>query len=227
MLAPNKHPNKYCERGGRVGHDFDDELRGKVSANLSGFESKSIDDGGLKQAAVAIIVAPISQGNFGSSASILMTKRVAKMNRHAGQWALPGGRIDAGETPLEAAIRETDEEIGLDINAGALMGQLDDCITRSGYMVRPFVFWAEDIGAMNPNPDEVAYIHHLPFSDFDRPDLIQLLPAGEDGKAVLRLLLGEHKIHAPTAAFLLQFHEVGVRGRHTRVDHYGQPDWAR
>lgn len=210
-----------------MAQDFDDELRGKVTANLSGFEPKGLQHDGLKQAAVALIVAPHDQGSAQSGASILMTKRVARLNSHAGQWALPGGRIDAGETPFEAVIRETDEEIGLDIGAGALIGQLDDCITRSGYMVRPFVFWADDIGAMSPNPDEVAYIHHLPLSDFDHPDLVQLLPAGEDGKAVLRLLLGEFKIHAPTAAFLLQFHEVGVRGRHTRVDHYGQPDWAR
>lgn len=206
-----------------MGHDFDDALRTKLSANLRGFDVKTIEKDELKQAAVALIVAP---GGI-AGASILMTKRPAKMNRHAGQWALPGGRIDAGETAFEAVIRETDEEIGLDIGVGCLIGQLDDCVTRSGYVVRPFVFWAEDIGAMSLNPDEVAYIHHVPLSDFDRPDLIQLLPAGADGAPVLRLLLGEHRIHAPTGAFLLQFHEVGVHGRHTRVDHYGQPDWAR
>src|SRR5436190_1745463 len=65
--------------------------------------------------------------------AILLTRRAPTLRAHGGQWALPGGRIDDGEQPLDAAVRELHEELRLELDDGALLGVLDDYPTRSGY----------------------------------------------------------------------------------------------
>jgi 8-oxo-dGTP pyrophosphatase MutT (NUDIX family) len=83
------------------------------------------------------------------------------MNRHAGQWALPGGRLDPGEGPLEAALREVDEEIGLRLDARSLIGWLDDYPTRSGYVITPVVLWGGADPHLEPSPDEVLALYRV------------------------------------------------------------------
>ena len=206
-----------------MSYPFDEALRNRLVSNLDRFEPQKIKAHDLKQAAVALIVAPIEE----EGASLVVTKRVTKLRNHAGQWALPGGRIDPGETPLEAAQRETEEEIGLSLAQDSLLGRLDDFQTLSGYVISPFVFWASADASMTPNPDEVAFIQQFPVALFDRPDLVRLLPGRSDDAPVLRLVIGDTMIHAPTGAFLLQFYDVAVKGEATRVNHFGQPDWAK
>lgn len=206
-----------------MSYPFDEPLRDRLVSNLDQFESQKIEAQDLKQAAVALIVAPVEK----EGASLVVTKRVSKLRNHAGQWALPGGRIDPGETPLEAARRETEEEIGLTLAGDALLGRLDDFQTMSGYVISPFVFWAGPGASMTPNPDEVAFIQQFPFALFDSPDLVHLLPGRTDDAPVLRLLIGDTRIHAPTGAFMLQFYDVAVRGKATRVKHFGQPEWVK
>ena len=72
----------------------------------------------------------------------MLTRRGAHLSAHARQWAFPGGRVDDGETVLEAALREMHEEVGLELSSSDLLGRLDDYPTRSGYVMSPFVFWA-------------------------------------------------------------------------------------
>jgi ADP-ribose pyrophosphatase YjhB (NUDIX family) len=80
--------------------------------------------------------------------------RSLALRSHPGQWALPGGRIDAGETPEAAALRELGEEVGLIVDAGEVLGRLDDFTTRSGFVITPVVVWA---GQASPLGIRIAY----------------------------------------------------------------------
>lgn len=204
---------------------FDNGLRDRIAGHLDAFEHNDIDVGDRRQAAVALTIIESDDGT--GTASMLLTRRAPKMNKHAGQWALPGGRVDDGETPLEGARREMMEEVNLSLGESALLGRLDDLTSRSGYVITPFVFWAEDLSSLKPNPGEVASIHRIPVNLFEGENAIQFIDQETTETPLLRLQLGENRIHAPTGAFLLQFWEVGVNGRDTRVDGYAHPEWAK
>ena len=132
--------------------------RAEITRSLDAFDHHSIDDPGLRHAAVAIVVV-----EGGDGPAILLTLRPDRMGRHAGQYALPGGKVDPGETDVDAAFRELHEELGLDLPAQALLGRLDDYPTRSGFRVRPFVLWGGEDPALTPAPDEVAKVFRIPF----------------------------------------------------------------
>lgn len=201
---------------------FNAELKASLTERLGNFVALPQNDAVLKHAAVAITVAP-SDG----VANFLLTRRAPRLNAHAGQWALPGGRLDEGENVIDAALRELEEEISLVAQASDVLGVLDAYPTRSGYLVTPVVIWAEDTSAMVPNPGEVASIHPFPLSELTRPDSPIFMTIPESERPVIRLLLGkEDHIHAPTAALLYQFAEVGLHGRMTRVHEMEQPVWA-
>ncbi|MDZ4382482.1 MAG: CoA pyrophosphatase [Parvibaculum sp.] len=200
---------------------FDENLHAQIGERLAAFPREALHDGTLKRAAVAITVVP-----HGTGAGFLLTRRAPRMNAHAGQWALPGGRADKGEDAVEAALRELREEIALDLDPAQVLGMLDDYPTRSGYLITPVVVWAADTSAMTPNPGEVQSIHPFALGELTRPDSPVFLTIPESDRPVIRLPLGEDHIHAPTAAVLYQFGEVGLRGRQTRVAELEQPVWA-
>ncbi len=164
------------------------------------------------------------QGTAGG-ASVLLTRRGARLNEHAGQWALPGGRIDAGETALEAAVREAEEEVGLTLDADSLIGRLDDYPTRSGYVISPFVFWGGEAEPL-ANPDEGASIHRISIRELARPDSPRFVAIPESRRPVIQLPIGGDLVHAPTGALLYQFRAVAYEGEHIRVDGYEQPVFA-
>ena len=105
-----------------------------------------------------------------STAALLLTRRSSRLKNHPGQWALPGGRLDPGETPEQAALREMQEEVGLAVSPSAILGRLDDYETRSGFVITPIVVWVGSADAASPNPDEVDSIHRIPVDEFLRPD---------------------------------------------------------
>lgn len=164
-------------------------------------------------------------GTAGGAAFVL-TRRAAKLGKHGGQWALPGGRIDAGETALEAAMRETEEEVGLTLSTDDLLGRLDDYATRSGFVMSPFVFWGGGDPELVPNPSEVASIHRISFSELCRSDSPRFVSIPESDRPVVQLPVGGDLIHAPTAAVVYQFRRVAYEGVSERVDHLEQPVFA-
>jgi len=180
------------------------------------------DAQGLKHAAVCLIIADDGSG----AAALVLTRRAEHLSAHSGQFALPGGRIDAGETATEAALREAREEIGLVLAPASILGRLDDYPTRSGYVITPLVAWAPREAEMRANPGEVTAIYRVPFTTLDRPGSPEFVAIAESDRPVIRYPLLGTTIHAPTAAVMYQFVEVALHGRATRVAHLEQPVWA-
>jgi 8-oxo-dGTP pyrophosphatase MutT (NUDIX family) len=201
---------------------FDGDLRAGLAERIGAFALARHDHRELRPAAVAITVVDAGDG----AAGFLLTRRASSLRAHAGQWALPGGRVDEGEDVVAAALRELHEEIGLDVGAQDVLGRLDAYPTRSGYAITPVVVWADESRAFRPNPDEVAAVYRIPLAELRRPDSPRFLTIPESDRPVVQLPISDHLIHAPTAAVLYQFREVALEGRATRVDHLEQPVFA-
>ncbi len=179
-------------------------------------------DSELKAAAVALVLCPNDRGDT----SFVLTRRSSALRSHAGQWALPGGRLDAGENSVDAALRELKEEVGVDIEGRNVLGELDSFVTRSGFSISPVVCWCPEVPSFVPNPAEVDSIHLVPLAEFDTPKVPELRSIPESERLVLSLpLFGQH-LHAPTAAIVYQFFELVFKENLIRVAHYEQPVFA-
>lgn len=234
---------------------YDESLRADVMRNLEAHDRREHPLADRRHAAVAIVLVdsepddhedPCPVGDdqmknvpgdvdgldgrvFGvaGGAAFLLCRRAAKMNRHAGQWALPGGRLDVGESPIDAALRELDEELGLRLSSDHVLGLLDDYPTRSGFVMTPVVLWAGRDAVIIPDPNEVAYAYRIGLHELCRPDSPKYVTIPESDRPVIQLPLGRDLIHAPTGAVLAQLRWVAVEGRiNERVDHYEQPVFA-
>ncbi len=235
---------------------FDDDLRDRIASNLTRHERLELDVGERRHAAVAIVVVDSVAGSdaddpHGASAedltvipsdvrgldgqmagvaggaSFVLCRRSAGLNSHASQWALPGGRIDAGESPIEAALRETDEEVGLRLQEDAVLGVLDDYATRSGYVITPVVVWGGADAQLVPNPAEVRAMYRIGLHQLVRDDSPRFVSIPESDRPVVQVPLGGDLIHAPTGALLVQFRWVGLDGRaNERVAEFEQPVFA-
>ena len=212
---------------------FDDALREIIRSRLSAFERREPDGTShLKRAAVAICVAaredPADTWGSPDDAAFLLTRRAPKLRAHSGQLALPGGRVDPGETIEQTALRELDEELGVSLGGDAVLGHLDPYPTRSGYLIAPIVVWTPRDTVVRPNPAEVDKLFRIPLSELRRPDSPEIFRIPESDRPVIRLPipLMNTEINAPTAAMLYQFREVALEDRATRVDHFDQPVFA-
>lgn len=216
--------------------EFNDLLRSLISVQLGSFDVRSIQSSGQKRAAVAVtVVSRLVDANIGdipfqpsesNQAALILTIRATNLRAHAGQRAFPGGRIDPGETPEQAALRELHEEVGLGLQPDAILGRLDDYQTRSGYIMTPIVVWGGRAPSLKASPDEVESIHRIPVSELMRKDapILEEIPGGEN--PVLKMPLGNDWVAAPTAAIAYQFREVAILGNVTRVSHFEQPRFA-
>jgi 8-oxo-dGTP pyrophosphatase MutT (NUDIX family) len=203
---------------------FDDSLRTRIKGHLDGFEvRRQSDPGSLRRAAVAVTVV---EGDAPGDAAFLLTKRTPRLRSHGGQWALPGGRVDPGETIRHTALRELHEELGVLASIDDVLGVLDDYPTRSGYLISPVVVWLGGALEIKPNPGEVAAAYRIRCAELFRSDSPEIVPIPESDRPIIRLPLPVATVNAPTAAVLYQFKEVALAGRDTRVDHYEQPVFA-
>ena len=141
----------------------------------------------------------------GGGAAFPLCVRAAKMNRHAGQWALPGGRIDDGESVEAAALREVAEELGLPIDPSEVIGRLDDYATRSGFVITPIVVWGGADVQLVPDPTEVAHVVRVGLHELCRADSPRFVSIPESDRPVVQVPIGRDLIHAPTGAILVQF----------------------
>jgi 8-oxo-dGTP pyrophosphatase MutT (NUDIX family) len=198
-------------------YPFTDSLRDEVTRRCATFSRllarpTAVE---LKPAAVAMVLTRADDGS--DETSLLLT--------HGGQWALPGGRYEPGETAVEAALRELSEELALRIDASSVLGILDDYPTRSGYLITPIVAWAGLDPVLHINASEVASVHRVALKDVMRPDAVDFIAIPESDRRVIRLHVNGTAIHAPTAALVYQFREL-MAGRTTRVADLEQPVFA-
>ncbi len=194
--------------------------RSAIAANLASFRRIGVARAGLKAASVAVCIV-LQQDVL----SLLITRRAPNLRSHAGQWALPGGGRDAGESVEDAARRELREETGVEVAADDVLGVLDDYASRSGYRITPVVVWGGPVSpALRGPASEVAQIHVIPLADLDVAPRLLRMPESES--PVIRLPLLGRYLHAPTAAIVYQFCQVALHGRTIRVSHFEQPVFA-
>jgi len=108
----------------------------------------------------AVLVAVIARPG---GASVLLTRRSDTLASHAGQIAFPGGRLEAGETAVDAALREAFEEVALDPATVGVLGIGDAYETGTGFLVTPVVGWLIEPPDIRPDPGEVAEVFEAPW----------------------------------------------------------------
>ena len=130
-----------------------------VAAPASSDDAMDLVRGPLVPAAVLVAIVQ------GPAPGVLLTKRTAHLARHAGQVAFPGGRIDPGDpSPEAAALREAQEEVGLDPARAELLGRLPDYVTGTAFRVTPVLALLPPGLDFRPAPDEVEAVFQLPLA---------------------------------------------------------------
>jgi 8-oxo-dGTP pyrophosphatase MutT (NUDIX family) len=215
---------------------LDKALCDRLKTNLAAHDVAELPREGRKHAAVAFTLVeqagPAGIANIpydestADQAAFILTVRAARLSSHAGQRAYPGGRVDPGETVVEAALRELREEVGLSLGPEHVIGRLDDYATRSGFLISPVVLWGGHDVSLEANPAEVASIHRIPLNELLREDAPILESIPQSRYPVLKMPLGDDWVAAPSAAVCYQFREVALQGRNTRVAHFEQPVFA-
>jgi 8-oxo-dGTP pyrophosphatase MutT (NUDIX family) len=156
-----------------------------------------------RRAAALMLIYPGSLGP-----TMALTLRRADLPHHGGQISLPGGGMDAGESPVAAALRETHEELGVDPAIVRVAGSLSTLwVIVSGFVVHPIVGFADERPAFVPSPHEVDTIIEAPLSDIRNAANVQWGRRIRAGMPIVCpfFCLGEHQVWGATAMMLGEF----------------------
>jgi 8-oxo-dGTP pyrophosphatase MutT (NUDIX family) len=143
-------------------------------------------------------------------ATVLLTQRTTHLSAHAGQIAFPGGKIDPGDrTPLDAALREANEEIGLDRTLVRPIGYLDVYLTMTGYRILPLVARVAPGYRLTPNAEEVADVFEVPLAFLMSAENHELRSSNWKGanRRYYAMPYGERMIYGVTAGILRNLYE--------------------
>ena len=155
------------------------------------------------------------------SPAIPIFQRPSNMSRHASQMALPGGKLHDGESVEYAAIREVQEELGLELNTDSVLGILDDFDTFSGFTITPVILSSHTtVKGLRPSTAEVGRLFLVSIEE------LRVAAAGAGTGTRFSLRLPGVEVFAPTAAILYQFSEAALDGRPTRVANFHQPPFT-
>lgn len=143
--------------------------------------------------------------------TVLLTQRSASLRTHAGQISFPGGKIeDADASPIEAALRETWEEVGLTDDKIDVIGALDPYVTRTGFRINPVVAFLTPPFEIKPDPSEVAAVFEAPLTHLMAPGVRQRHHRKHEGvtRYFYAMPYKDHYIWGATAGMLVNLVDV-------------------
>ena len=192
-------------------------MSGAGAGRQGGFPRRELP--AVRRAAVALAVLPHRGEDV-----LVVTGRSLQLRAHAAQYSLPGGMLEEGETVVAAALRETEEELGISPDSWDVGDLLDDVAVSGQLVISPVVLRAREQQVLRPNPAEVAQVHLavLPTS----PPELEWVPAADqpfahpDAAPARAVTLGELQLFAPTGAVVYQFLHWHLTGVVRRVDDF-------
>ena len=169
------------------------------------YSPKSVVAKGFKPAAVLVPIQEIAGEHY-----LTLIERAATLHSHGGEIAFPGGNVTTEDKDtLAAALREFQEEIGIDPENVQIIGQLDQVTVSSGYLVTPFVGIVSSPFTVSPNEQEVKSVISIPVSALLEPDCFAAeLKADGRARIIYHFRYKALDIWGATARILKQLLEV-------------------